>query len=91
MNATNLTTFSNVSWLPNVTTPNYKLVIIDEGGTPAPTDGQGRYAECTVSGTSFTVPGDWQNTTVRIGYLYEYLIKFPTIYLKKSTRRKIFC
>jgi len=87
---TNLTTFSNVSWLPNVTTPNYKLVIIDEGGTPAPTDGQGRYAECTVSGTSFTVPGDWQNTTVRIGYLYEYLVKFPTIYPKKISGEKSF-
>ena len=87
---TNLTTFSNVSWLPNVTTPNYKLVIIDEGGTPAPTDGQGRYAECTVSGTSFTVPGDWQNITVRIGYLYEYLVKFPTIYPKKISGEKSF-
>ena len=87
---TNLTTFSNVSWLPNVTSPNYKLVIIDEGGTPAPTDGQGRYAECTVSGTSFTVPGDWQNTTVRIGYLYEYLVKFPTIYPKKISGEKSF-
>ena len=36
--ATNLTTFSNVSWLSNVTTPNYQLVVIDEGGTPAPTN-----------------------------------------------------
>ena len=88
--ATNLTTFSNVSWLSNVTSPNYKLVIIDEGGTPAPTDGQARYAECTVSGTSFTVPGDWQGVTVRIGYLYEYLIKFPTIYPKKISGEKSF-
>ena len=88
--ATNLTTFSNVSWLPNVTSPNYKLVIIDEGGTPAPTDGQARYAECTVSGTSFTVPGDWQGVTVRIGYLYEYLVKFPTIYPKKISGEKSF-
>jgi hypothetical protein len=81
---TDLTTFSNVSWLSNVTTPNYKLVIIDEGGTPAPTDGQARYAECTVSGTSFTVPGDWQGVTVTIGYLYEYLVEFPRIYPKKQ-------
>ena len=82
--STNLTTFSNVSWLSNVTTPNYQLVIIDEGGTPAPTDGQGRYAECTISGTSFTVPGDWQGITVTVGYLYEYLVEFPRIYPKKQ-------
>ena len=81
--STNLTTFSGVSWLSNVTTPNYDLVIIDEGGTPGPTVDQGRYAKCTVSGTSFTVPGDWQGVTLRIGYLYEYLIEFPRIYATK--------
>ena len=78
--ATNLTTFSGVSWLSSVTGGTSNLVIIDEGGTPAPTDGQGRYAECTVSGTSFTVPGNWQGITVTIGYLYEYRVKLPRIY-----------
>ena len=78
--ATNLTTFSNISWLSSVTGGTSNLVIIDEGGTPAPTDGQGRYAECTVSGTSFTVPGNWQGITVTIGYLYEYSVKIPRIY-----------
>ena len=83
--ATNLTTFSGVSWLNTVTTPNHELVVIDEGGTPAPTDGQGRYAKCTVSGTSFTVPGNWQGVTLTIGYLYPYEVKFPTFY---ATRRE---
>ena len=78
--ASNTTTFSNVGWLNTVTSPNHELVIIDEGGTPAPTDGQGRYAKCTVSGTSFTVPGNWQGITVTIGYLYPYQVKFPTFY-----------
>jgi hypothetical protein len=78
--ATNLTTFSGVSWLSSVTGGTSNLVIIDEGGTPAPTDGEGRYAECTVSGTSFTVPGNWQGITVTIGYLYEYSVKIPRIY-----------
>ena len=89
---TNITTFSNVSWLSNVTTPNYQLVVIDEGGTPAPTDGQGRYAEATKdpSSNTFTVPGDWSNITVRIGYLYEYLVKFPTIYPKKISGERSF-
>ena len=70
--------------MSSVTGSTSNLVIIDEGGTPAPTDGQGRYAECTVSGTSFTVPGNWQGVTVTIGYLYEYLVKFPRIYPKKE-------
>ena len=90
--STNLTTFSNVSWLSNVTTPNYQLVVIDEGGTPAPTDGQGRYAEATKdpSSNTFTVPGDWSNITVTIGYLYEYLVEFPRIYPKKIQGEKSF-
>ena len=82
--ATNLTTFSNVSWLSSVTGGTSNLVIIDEGGTPAPTDGQGRYAECTVSGTSFTVPGNWQGVTLTIGYLYPYEVKFPTFYATRQ-------
>ena len=57
--ATNLTTFSGVSWLNTVTSPNHELIVIDEGGA-TPTNDQGRYAKCTVSGTSFTVPGNWQ-------------------------------
>ena len=90
--STNITTFSNVSWLSNVTTPNYQLVVIDEGGTPAPTDGHGRYAEATKdpSSNTFTVPGDWSNITVIIGYLYQYLVKFPTIYPKKISGERSF-
>jgi len=78
--ASNTTTFSGVGWLNTVTSPNHDLIIIDEGGTPAPTDGQGRYAKCTVSGTSFTVPGNWQGETFTIGYLYPYEVKFPRFY-----------
>ena len=82
--ASNTTTFSNVGWLNTVTSPNHELVVIDEGGTPAPTNDQGRYAVCTVNGTSFTVPGNWQGVTLTIGYLYPYEVKFPTFY---PTRR----
>ena len=82
---TNTTTFSGVGWLNTVTSPNHELVVIDEGGTPAPTDGQGRYGKATVSGTSFTVPGNWQGVTLTVGYLYPYQVKFPTFY---ATRRE---
>ena len=73
----NITTFSGVTWLPNVTTPNYDLVILD---TDSSATRVGRYAKPTVSGTSFTVPGDWSGQTLTVGYLYEYLVEFPRIY-----------
>ena len=80
--ATNTTTFSNVGWLNTVTTPNHKLVIID---TDTNSDRVGRYARegdtggITVSGTSFTVTGEWTDSYV-IGYVYPYEVKFPTFY-----------
>ena len=83
--ATNTTTFSGVGWLNTVTSPNHELVVIDEGGTPAPTNDQGRYAKATVSGTSFTVPGNWQGVTLTIGYLYPYEVKFPKFYPTKQS------
>jgi hypothetical protein len=83
--ATNLTTFSGVSWLNTVTSPNHELVVIDEGGTPAPTNDQGRYGKATVSGTSFTVVGNWQGVTLTVGYLYPYEVKFPKFYPTKQS------
>jgi len=79
---TNTTTFSGVGWLNTVTTPNHELVVIDKGSTP---NDAGRYGKCTVSGTSFTVPGNWQGVTLTIGYLYPYSVKIPTIYPSRST------
>jgi len=78
--ATDLTTFSNVSWLSSVTTPNYDLVIID---TNTNSTRLGRYAKPTVSGTSFTVPGDWSSATLTVGYIYPYEVKLPTLYPTK--------
>ncbi len=80
--ATNLTTFSSVTWLPSVTTPNYSLALIDINTSASRI---GRYALPTLtSTTSFTVPGDWSGVTLTIGYLYEYLVEFPRIYPKKQ-------
>ena len=76
--STNLTTFSSVSWLPSVTTPNHDLVVIDTNTNAARL---GRYAKPTsTSTTSFTLPGDWSSATLTIGYIYPYQVKFPTFY-----------
>ena len=80
---TKVTTFANQSdWIDQVTSPNGALVLvdIDTGATRV-----GRYAECTVTNTDdFTVPGDWSTGTFYIGYLYEYLVHFPTFYLTQT-------
>ena len=86
--STNLTTFSSVSWMPNVTTPNYDLVLIDIDSNAARI---GRYAKTTAtSTTSFTVPGNWSGVTLQIGYLYEYLVEFPRIYPTKVQGERSF-
>ena len=85
---TQKTTFSSVSWLPQVTTPNHELAIIDVN-TSAPRIA--RYAKpTTTSTTSFTVPGDWSGATLKIGYLYQYLVEFPRIYPTKTAGEKSF-
>ena len=78
--ATNLTTFSSVSWLSSVTTPNHDLVVIDTNTSSARV---GRYAKPTVSGTNFTLPGNWSSATLTIGYIYPYQVKIPTLYPTK--------
>ena len=75
---TNLTTFSGQNWLTSVTTPSYDLVVID---TNTASTRVGRYAKATITGTSFTVPGDWSGASIFVGYLYEYKVLFPTFYL----------
>ncbi len=81
---TNLTTFTGVSWLNTVTTPNHDLVVID---TNTNSTRVGRYAKPTVSGTSFTLPGNWSSATLTIGYIYPYEVKFPTFYPTKTDGR----
>ena len=80
--ATNLTTFSSVSWLNTVTTPNHDLVVIDTDTNSARV---GRYAKPTVSGTNFTLPGNWSSATLTIGYIYPYEVKFPTFYATRQS------
>ena len=81
--STKVTTFTNQSdWIDQVTSPNGTLVLVDNNTNSTRV---GRYAACTViNSDDFTVPGDWSSATLNIGYLYEYNIKFPTIYSTKT-------
>ncbi len=85
---TKLTTFTHGSggcvfnWQSSVTSPNGSLVIVDTDTNAARV---GRYAVCTVTsaGATFTVPGDWSSATLNIGYLYDYTVDFPRIYMQR--------
>ena len=81
---TNITTFTGVSWLPLVTTDNtssqYTLAIVDSNTNSTRV---GRYAKPTINGTTLTVPGEWTDT-YHIGYIYEYKVKFPTLFLTRT-------
>jgi hypothetical protein len=76
----NTTTFSNVGWLSLVTSPNYTLAIVDSNSNSVRV---GRYAKPTINGTTLTVPGQWTDT-YHIGYIYDYSIKFPTLFVTKT-------
>ena len=88
---TKLTTFAhnsngcNIAFLPNVTanSDDGKLVIVDSNSNSTRV---GRYAIPTIASdkASFTVPGNWSGATLNIGYLYEYNVEFPRIYLQKA-------
>ena len=76
----NTTTFSNVGWLSLVTSPNYTLAIVDSNSNSVRV---GRYAKPTINGTTLTVPGQWTDT-YHIGYIYDYSIKFPTLFVTRT-------
>ena len=72
------TTFSNLGWLGNTSTPTSKLAVINE---------HGQYAKVSdATDTTITVPGDWSNSNyITLGYLYDYKVNFPTLYPTKAS------
>lgn len=47
-------------------------------------DQVGRYAEATVNGSNIELVGDWTGQALTLGYLFDYEIRFPTIYVQKE-------
>ena len=88
---TQLTTFTHddngcrFDWYTDIDTgTGSKLVLVDSNSDATRV---GRYAEVTVTSTSpptFTVPGIWHQATLHIGYLYDYQVDLPRIYVNKS-------
>ena len=78
--STNQTTFT-ASWLSGTLTQNGSLVLIDDADSQPH---MGRYIVPTVSGTTITATGNWSGRTLVVGYLYEMLVEFPTIFVTKQ-------
>jgi|TARA_R100000084_G_scaffold105301_1_gene62618 hypothetical protein len=45
----------------------------------------GKFEEVTVDSGVITVDGDWTDTAPTLGYIYEMLVEFPTIYAQKKS------
>ena len=48
----------------------------------------GRYALTTINGSNLEVDGDWTGTTFMLGYLYDYVVEIPTIFVTQSAGGK---
>ena len=51
-------------------------------------DNIGRFAKTTINGSNLEVEGDWTGSTFMIGYLYDYLVEIPTIFVTQSAGEK---
>ena len=49
----------------------------------------GRYAEATINGSNIEIVGDWTGQALTFGYLFDYEVKFPTIYVQKEKEGKV--
>ena len=49
----------------------------------------GKFEEVTVKSGVITVEGDWTDTQPTLGYIYEMLVEFPTIYAQKKSGESV--
>ena len=73
----NKTTFPKPNGYENTTA---ELCLFDNNTT---SDFIGKYSKASIVGSNIEVPGNWENKTVILGYLFDMQIKFPTIYVTK--------
>ena len=69
--STNETTFTT-TWLSDISSSTNDIAIIDSDG---------RYNKGTRNNNLIEVSGDWTSSPVDIGFLYDYQVDFPTLYL----------
>lgn len=71
------TSFTRPSGFPS----NERLSVftLEEGNN------QGRFENVAVVSNTITISGDWTDTGLTLGYLFEMLIEFPTIYAQQKS------
>ncbi len=72
--STNETTFTT-TWLSDISSSTNDIAIIDSDG---------RYSKGTRNNNLIEVSGDWTSSPVDIGFLYDYQVDFPTLYLSST-------
>tara|TARA_R100001086_G_scaffold29025_2_gene13304 strand:- start:2944 stop:5817 length:2874 start_codon:yes stop_codon:yes gene_type:complete len=70
----NKTTF-NTTWLSEVSSSTNDIAIIDPDG---------KYIKGTRNSNAIEVVGDWSSSSVDIGFLYDYQVDFPKLYLSAT-------
>ena len=48
----------------------------------------GRYGLATANGSNLELDGDWTGTTLMLGYLYDYFVEIPTIFVTQAAGGK---
>ena len=71
-NDTYTTSFTKPTGFPS--NKNLSVYTLEDGNN------QGRFEEVTVDNNTITLNGDWTDHSLVLGYLYEMLVEFPTIY-----------
>jgi len=71
---TKKTTFTT-TWLSDISSSTNDLIIADANG---------RYTKGIINNNSIEVSGDWSSSSVDIGFLYDYQVDFPTLYLSST-------
>ena len=66
------TTFTKPEGFPSDT--NLSVFTLEDGNNT------GRFEEVTPTGDTITIEGNWTDTGLTLGYLFEMLVAFPTIY-----------
>lgn len=51
-------------------------------------DDIGRYALANANGSNLEIEGDWTGTTFMLGYLFDFFVEIPTIYVTQSAGEK---
>ena len=75
--------YTDIFYILKIDNNRFSLRNGPQGATYAVTNPGNNYQYLT-DADKIVVPGDWSSSTVYAGYLYDYQVDFPTIYMNKT-------